>query len=83
MHSTENRVARGPSNILFACVHVSIFQPGSFTGWGSGGVKFVAFGLDTVKRSVNLCHLELEKMSEDYAVFKMYTRQKLNTPNAN
>ena len=31
---------KGPSSILFAGVHVSTFQPGNFTGWGSEGVKF-------------------------------------------
>ena len=29
----------GSSNTLFAGVHVSIFQPGSCTGWVSEGVK--------------------------------------------
>ena len=32
MHSIESRFVIGPSNILFAGVHVSIFQPGSSEG---------------------------------------------------
>ena len=36
--STESRFVIRPSNILFAGVHVSIFQPGNITGRGSEGV---------------------------------------------
>ena len=35
MHSTESGFVIGPSNILFARVCVSTFQPGNFTRWGS------------------------------------------------
>jgi len=34
MHSIENRFVVRPSNILFAGVYVSAFQPGGFTGLG-------------------------------------------------
>ena len=39
MRSIKSRFVIGPSNILFAGVYVSIFQPGNFTGWGSEGVN--------------------------------------------
>ena len=35
MHSVESGFVIGPSNILFASLHVCTFQPGNFTGWGS------------------------------------------------
>ena len=41
MHSIESRFVTEPSNILFGGMYVSTFQPGDFTGWGSGGVKTV------------------------------------------
>ena len=39
MHSIESRLVIGPSNILFAGVYVSIFQPGNFPSWDSEGVN--------------------------------------------
>ena len=33
------RFVIGPPNILSGSVHVCTFEPGDFTGWGSGGVK--------------------------------------------
>ena len=44
MHSIKSRFVTGPSNILFAGVYVSTFQPGGFTGWGSEGVNAVGCG---------------------------------------
>ena len=35
MHSIESRFAIGPSNMLFAGVYVSNFQPGKFTSCGT------------------------------------------------
>ena len=39
MHNMESRYVTGPSNILFADVYLSTFQPGNVTGWGSEGVN--------------------------------------------
>ena len=39
VNSMDSRLVTGPSNILFAGVHVCTFQPGKFTGWGSERVK--------------------------------------------
>ena len=39
LRSTESRYVIGPSNILFAGVCVSTFQPGNFTGCGREGVS--------------------------------------------
>ena len=38
-HSIKGGFVIGPSDILFAGVYVSIFQPGNFMGWGSEWVK--------------------------------------------
>ena len=37
-HSIESRWVKGPETILFK-VHLCIFQPGGFAGWGSGGAN--------------------------------------------
>ena len=39
IHGIQSRFAIGPSNILFAGVHLCTIQPGNFTGWGRDGVK--------------------------------------------
>ena len=52
MHSIESRFVTGPSNILFAGVYVSIFQPGNFTGWDSEGVKVVVIVINQTARDV-------------------------------
>ena len=41
MHSIKSRFVIGPSDILFAGVYVSVFQPGNFTGCGSEGVNIL------------------------------------------
>ena len=44
MHSIESTFVLGPQNILFGGVHVCIFQPGNFTGWGNEGVNVCVRG---------------------------------------
>ena len=39
IHSTESRVVKEPSNIIFSGVYMSTSQPGNCTGWGSEWVK--------------------------------------------
>ena len=39
MHSIESRSVTGPSNVLFAGLHVCTFEPKNVTGWGSEWVK--------------------------------------------
>ena len=50
-NSIKSRFVTGPSNILFASLHVSTFQPGNFTGWGSEGVKMVSLQAQTRKKA--------------------------------
>ena len=38
-YSIESRFVIGPSDILFAGMHVCTFQPANFTGWRIEGVK--------------------------------------------
>ena len=43
MNNIESRFDIGPSDILFAGVHVCTFQPRNVTGWSSEGVKQSCF----------------------------------------